>query len=87
MPSILRTGKSKKRSTLENWKNFNYLDLSYNVKNQILSGDTADIEVEWRIKISQDKDGQPQENRMVIDASLKKEDGTWRIKETRTRAN
>ncbi len=75
---------SKKRSTLESWKNFHYLDLSYNVKNQILSGDTADIEVEWRIKISQDKDGQPQENRTVVNASLKKEEGTWRIKETRT---
>jgi len=75
---------SKKRSTLESWKSFHYLDISYNVKNQILSGDTAAIEVEWRTKLSQDKDGQPQENRTVVNASLKKEEGNWRIKETRT---
>jgi ketosteroid isomerase-like protein len=74
----------KKRSTVETWKNFNYMDLSYTVKNQTVSGDTASIEVEWLIKISQDKNRQPQENRTVIDASLKKEDGNWRIKETRT---
>ncbi|OGP62100.1 MAG: hypothetical protein A2170_17460 [Deltaproteobacteria bacterium RBG_13_53_10] len=74
----------KKRSTIETWKNFNYMDLSYNVKNQTVSGDTASIEVEWLTKISQDKDSQPRENRTVIDASLKKEDGNWRIKETRT---
>ena len=74
----------KKRSTIENWKNFNYMDLSYDVKNQTVSGDTASIEVEWLTKISQDKDSQPRENRTVIEASLKKEDGNWRIKETRT---
>jgi len=75
---------SKKRSTLENWKKLHYLDLSYNVKNQILSGDTADIEVEWWIKTSRDKNGPPQEGVTVINASLKKEEGAWRIKETRT---
>jgi len=74
----------KKRSTVETWKNFNYMDLSYTVKNHTVSGDTASIVVEWMIKISQDKHTQPQENRTMIDASLKKEDGTWRIKETRT---
>jgi hypothetical protein len=75
---------SKKRSTLENWKKLHYLDLSYNLKNQILSGDTADIEVEWWIKTSRDKNGPPQEGVTVINASLKKEEGAWRIKETRT---
>jgi hypothetical protein len=75
---------SKKQTTLENWKNIHYLDLSYNVKNQILSGDTATIEVEWWIKTSRDKDGPPQEDRTAINASLKKEEGNWRIKETRT---
>lgn len=75
---------SKKRSQLEIWKNLHYLDLSYNVKNQILSGDTADIEVEWWIKTSRDKNGPPQEGVTVINASLKKEEGAWRIKETRT---
>lgn len=75
---------SKKRSQLEIWKNLHYLDLSYHVKNQILSGDTADIEVEWWIKTSRDKNGPPQEGVTVINASLKKEEGAWRIKETRS---
>jgi hypothetical protein len=40
--------------------------------------------VEWWIKTSRDKDAPPQEDRTVINASLKKEEGNWRIKETRT---
>lgn len=68
----------KRLSTLNNWKKVDYLDLSYSLKNQTVSGDTADIEVEWLIKTS------VQENRIVVDASLKKEDGNWRIKETKT---
>jgi len=75
---------NRKRSTLESWKNFHYLDLSYNVKHQILSGDTATIEVEWWTKTSRDKDGQPEENRATVNASLKKEEGNSRIKEART---
>ncbi len=74
----------KRLSTLENWKAVDYLDLSYRVKNQTVSGDTANIEIEWLIKTCRDKDSQPQENRIPIDASLKKEDGSWRIKETKT---
>jgi hypothetical protein len=40
--------------------------------------------VEWWTKTSRDKDGQPEENRATVNASLKKEEGNWRIKEART---
>jgi len=74
----------KRLSTLENWKTFDYLDLSYSVRNQTVSGNSANIQVEWSIKACQDKDGPPRQNRVVIDASLKKEGDGWRIKETKT---
>jgi hypothetical protein len=74
----------KRRSTLESWKHSDYLDLSYRVNSQTVSGDTADVEIEWLIKTSQSINRPPQLNRVVIDASLIKEDGRWRIKEMKT---
>ena len=74
----------KKESTLENWKTLDYVDLSFSFKNPTVSADTAHLEIEWQIKTTQDKGSQPQESRILIDASLKKEDGNWKIKEIKT---
>jgi ketosteroid isomerase-like protein len=74
----------KKQSTLESWKDSDYLDLSYKLKNQAISGDTASVEVEWIIKILQEVSGKSQEGRIVIDALLKKGSNGWKIKEIRT---
>jgi ketosteroid isomerase-like protein len=72
---------SKKVDTLENWNNFNYLDLSYNLKTHSISGDTANARVEWLIKISPKAGGQPEESRSVLDYILKKENEDWKINE------
>jgi hypothetical protein len=74
----------KRRSTLESWKTFTYLDLSYTLNKQTVSGDRANVTVEWVMKTFQANEAQPLGNRIVIDASLKKEDGRWRIKESKT---
>ncbi|MFB3884433.1 MAG: hypothetical protein ACE144_04335 [Thermodesulfobacteriota bacterium] len=71
----------KKLDTLENWKKFDYLDLAYDLKEQAISGDSAHIRVEWRMKISQKGSGKPQDNRTVLDVVLKKEGEDWKIKD------
>jgi len=73
----------KRRATLESWKKFDYLDLSYDLKEHSISTDTAQAYVEWLMRISPKIGGKPQESKTVLDVTLKREDGSWRIKETR----
>jgi hypothetical protein len=74
----------KRVTTLENWNNFNYLELPCNLISQSISGDTANARVEWLIRTSSKSGGQPQESRSVMDVELKKENGNWKIKEIKT---
>ena len=74
----------KQLSTLETWKNFDYVDLSYNLKKQTFSGGHANIRVEWVIRISQKAGGPPQDSRTVLDVTLKREDDGWKIKEIKS---
>jgi ketosteroid isomerase-like protein len=71
----------KKRDTLQAWKETDYEDLSYVLKNQRVEGDVAEIEVEWSVRVSPKSGSQPEENQVILGASLEKEDGKWRIKE------
>jgi hypothetical protein len=73
----------KKKATLENWEKFDYLDLSYDLKNPSISGDTAKAKVEWLIKIFPTTGGKPQESKTILDVLLKKEEGEWKIKEVK----
>ncbi len=71
----------KRRDTLRMWENYNYLNLSYNLKKQTVSPDTASVTLEWLVRTSPRTGGQPQDGRTVLDVTLKREDGTWKIKE------
>ncbi len=73
----------KKKATLDNWKKFDYLDLSYDLRNPSISGDTAKAKVEWLIKIFPTTGGKPQESKTILDVLLKKEEGEWKIKEVK----
>jgi predicted amidophosphoribosyltransferase len=73
----------KKKSTLEVWGNFSYLDLSYDLKRLSISGKTAKARVEWLIKFSSKASGQPKKSKTVLDVTLKKEEEGWKIKEIR----
>jgi hypothetical protein len=78
------TNREKKRlEALKTWSHFNYIDLSYDLKKQMISGDTADIQLEWLVKTSKKVGGKPEENRIVFDTILKKENGDWKIQEIR----
>ena len=74
----------KRLATLETWENLNYLDLSYHLKNQTITGDTADVRVEWLIRTSPKAGGQPQDTRSVLNVTLSREDGNWKIKAIRS---
>jgi hypothetical protein len=73
----------RRRATLAYWEKFNYLDLSYSLKDLALSGETAKARVEWLIKTSSKNGGQAQQNKSILEVSFKKEDGRWKIKETK----
>ncbi len=81
--SDFRNLDARKRATLANWEKFNYVDLSYDLKDPSISGETATAKVEWLIKTSSKSGGRPQENRSILDVTFKKEDGGWRIKEVK----
>ena len=70
----------KRKDTLKMWETFNYHDLSYDLKKQTISGDTADVRLEWVIRTSERVGGKPNNGRTVLDVTLKREDGYWKIK-------
>jgi DNA-directed RNA polymerase subunit M/transcription elongation factor TFIIS len=70
----------KRIAVLETWENFNYLDLSYHLKKQTITGDTADVRVEWLIRTSPKAGGQPQDTKTVLNVTLSREEGNWKIK-------
>jgi ketosteroid isomerase-like protein len=72
---------AKRRDTLRMWENYNYLNLSYQLKKQTVSGDTANVALEWLVRTSRKTDGQPQDGRTLLDVTLKREEGLWKIKE------
>jgi hypothetical protein len=73
--------KKKRLDTLESWKMFNYLSLTYDLKTQTLSGDIANVRVEWQIKVNQKGSQRPKEIKTVLDVVLKREGDRWKIKE------
>ncbi len=74
----------KRLAVLETWENLNYLDLSYHLKKQTITGDTAEVRVEWLIRTSPKAGGQPQDTRTVLNVTLSREEGNWKIKAIRS---
>jgi hypothetical protein len=74
----------KRVDALKMWENYNYLNLSYELKNKSISGDTSNIQLEWLVKTSQKRSGKIQEGKTLLDVTLKREDGLWKIKEIKT---
>jgi len=74
---------ARKRATLAYWEKFNYLDLSYDLKDTSISAETARAKVEWLIRTSSKAGGRSQENKSTLDVTFKKEEGAWKIKEVK----
>jgi hypothetical protein len=75
----------KRLDTLEGWKMFNYLSLTYDLKTETISGDTANVRVEWQMKVYQKRSKQPKESKTILDVVLKREGDLWKIKESKPR--
>jgi hypothetical protein len=71
----------KRLDALENWKHFHYVDLTYHLMEQTITGDTANARVEWLMKISKEGTGKPEDIRTVLDIVLEKEGEDWKIKD------
>ena len=74
----------KRLDALETWGLYNYHDLSYDLKEQTISGDTANVRLEWMIQVSKKGGGKREDKRTLQDVTLKREDGSWKIKEVKT---
>lgn len=73
-------GRNRKRlATLENWDHFDYLDLSYDLRRLTVTAHTARVRVKWWINISPKHGGTSEKTTSVLDVSLKKEDGNWKV--------
>ncbi len=73
----------RKRATAAYWDKFNYLDLSYDIRELSISVETAKARVEWLIKTAPKGGDQSQQNKSVLDVAFKKEDGKWKIREVK----
>jgi ketosteroid isomerase-like protein len=74
----------KKKSTLESWENFNFLDLAFDLGTPSASGNMVRARVEWLVRFSPKSGGQPQESKTILDVVFKKEDGAWKIGEIKS---
>lgn len=74
----------KRLDALETWGFYNYQDLSYDLKEQTISGDIANVKLEWMIRVSKKVGGKREDKRTLQDVTLKREDGSWKIKEIKT---
>ncbi len=63
------------------WENYDYLSLSYELKEKTISKDKAHIELEWQVKTSKKLNGQRQNGKSLLDVILKKEEDQWKILE------
>jgi len=71
----------KKRATIESWENFNFLDLTFDLRSPAVSGNTAKAQIEWLVRFSPKNGGQPQESKTILNVVFKKEDRDWKIGE------
>jgi ketosteroid isomerase-like protein len=69
----------KRQDTLKMWETFNYQDLSYDLKELTLLGDTAVVKLEWVVLASEKLGGKPHNGTTLLDVSLRREDGSWKI--------
>jgi len=75
----------KKRETLKTWGDFNYRDLSYDLRNCAISGSIADARVEWRISFSPKLGGPAQEGQTVLDVRFERREDGWKIMDVKPR--
>jgi hypothetical protein len=79
--SDFKDPEERRRTALESWSRYNYLDLVYIFKPESVLIDSAKGRVEWRIRSIPVKGGQPEEGKSVLNVTFQKEKNEWKIKE------
>lgn len=79
--SDFKDQEERRRTALESWSRYNYLDLVYVFKPESVLIDSAKGRVEWRIRSIPVTGGQPEEGKSVLNVTFKKEKNAWKIKE------
>lgn len=69
----------KRQDTIKMWETFNCQDLSYELKELTLLGDTAVVKLEWVVMASEKLAGKPHNGTTLLDVTLRREDGGWKI--------
>ncbi|OGP90058.1 MAG: hypothetical protein A2156_00330 [Deltaproteobacteria bacterium RBG_16_48_10] len=69
----------RRRTALQSWSRYNYLDLDYVLKVESVSIDSAKARVEWRIRSIPVTGGQPEEGKSVLNVIFQKEKNEWKI--------
>jgi RNA polymerase subunit RPABC4/transcription elongation factor Spt4 len=73
----------RRKTTLESWSKFNFLELSYNLKVNSMSINLSEARVTWWIRFIPKKGGQSEEIKSVLDVKFQKENNEWKIKEVK----
>jgi len=69
----------RRRTALQSWSRYNYLDLDYVLKVESVSIDSAKARVEWRIRSIPVTGGQAEEGKSVLNVIFQKEKNEWKI--------
>jgi RNA polymerase subunit RPABC4/transcription elongation factor Spt4 len=71
----------RRRTALQSWSNYNYLDLDYALKVESVSTNDVKARVEWRIRSIPMTGGQIEEGKSALSVIFQKEKNEWKIKE------
>jgi hypothetical protein len=71
----------RRRTALQSWSRYNYLDLDYILKVESVSINAAKARVEWQIRSIPVEGGQLEEGKSVLKVIFQKEKNEWKIKE------
>ena len=71
----------RRRTALQSWERYNYLDLDYDLKVESVSSDAVEARVEWKIRSIPVTGGQFEEEKSVLNVIFQKEKNEWKIKE------
>ena len=71
----------RRKTALQSWERYNYLDLDYVLKVESISINAAKARVEWRIRSIPITGGQAEQGKSVLNVIFRKEKREWKIKE------
>jgi hypothetical protein len=71
----------RRRTALQSWEKYNYLDLDYVLKVESVSINAAKARVEWQIRSIPTTGGQTEEGKSALNVIFQKEKNEWKIRE------